>query len=294
MYAVPTKAAVAFYAICLSCHAISLNAESAAVVADAVSNRNNSAVKNTQTSAKVYYYVDDFDRINADTLGNGWLDCKSTTPNSFEPLGVYNHGVVIAKPFTRPGIYDISPWTHELEKKREAGFIFPGIGCAFRETNHKTVAVKVTWSGNFGVDAEPPVLHVEGTPLLYISPDNPRYGFGAWVSELYGLTVVFAGYIASPPENFEVIAGATLSEQHVSGTPREIELRAESPGWVTVWIDGKQVSFDHDYGLKPLKVDPTMIDSTLHGIAVDAHFVHPQDKISVTKSIESVTIEGLN
>ena len=80
-----------------------------------------------------------------------------------------------------------------------------------------TVSVKVTWSGNFGAYADPPLLHVEGTPLLYITPDSPRYGFGAWISELYGYTVVFAGYIASPPEHFEVIATATLPEKHTSG-----------------------------------------------------------------------------
>jgi hypothetical protein len=37
-----------------------------------------------------------------------------------------------------------------------------------------------------------------------------------------------------------------------------------------------------------------MIHSTLHGIAVDAHFVAPQSNIPTIKGIETVTIRSLD
>lgn len=282
------------FAIWLSCTVLVAQSEDGVVISDELIRLENISAKDNQTPGTLvlgYSYSDNFERKNADTLGNDWLDCKSTTPDSFEPLGIYDNGVVVSKPFTRPGKYDDYPWSQEI---LEEGLLLPGIGCAYRDTGTTTVSVKVTWSGNFGAYADPPLLHVEGTPLLYITPDSPRYGFGAWISELYGYTVVFAGYIASPPEHFEVIATATLPEKHTSGEPREIELRTEKPGLVTIWIDGKQVSFHHEYGLKPIQVDPSMVNSTLHGFAVDAHLVHPRDNIPITKSIESIMIEALN
>jgi hypothetical protein len=155
------------------------------------------------------------------------------------------------------------------------------------------VAVKIIWSGHFGRSYPVPVSHVEATPLLYISPENPRFGFGAWFSELFGRIVMYVGYIGAPPENFEVIATARRLGEHTSGTPREVELRAEKVGEVTVWLDGEQVRFDSDIGFSPIKVDPTMIGSTRHGFAVDAHLVDPLSDIPTIKAVEAITITEL-
>ena len=61
-----------------------------------------------------------------------------------------------------------------------------------------------------------------------------------------------------------------------------------------MWVDGQQISFNKGYGLNPLEVDPEMINSTLHGFAVDAHLVDPVSNITTTKAIESIQINPLN
>ena len=235
-----------------------------------------------------FIFTDDFERDNAGDLGGDWLDCATVMPDSFDPLGVYDGGVVISDPYTRPRKYAQPPLAHPGED----GEIVPGIGCAYIDTGATTVSVKMVWSGNYGAEKGPLLFHVESTPLLYVTPSNPRFGFGAWISQLFGVPVVFVGYIASPPENFEVIATARLPE-HKTGTPREIELRAEKPGKVTMWVDGQQLLFNSDE-LAWVDVDPTMIHSTLHGVAVDAHFVAPQSNIPTIKGIETVTIRSLD
>ncbi len=242
-------------------------------------------------SKDTFSFTDEFERKDAATLGNEWLDCHSQKPSAFEPLGIRNGGVVVPNPFTRPGVYDSTPPSGHPPKD---GKLFPGIGCATVETGTTTVSVKVIWSGNWGVEHAPPVSHVEATPLLYVTPSNPRFGFGAWPSELYGKPIIFVGYIAAPVENFEVITYAVLPGKHVTGTPREVELRAEEPGKVTMWVDGQQISFESGIGLAPIEVDPTMIHSTRHGFAVDAHFVNPPTNIPTLKSIEAVTIRALD
>jgi hypothetical protein len=208
-----------------------------------------------------FIFTDDFERDNAGDLGGDWLDCANVMPDSFDPLGVYDGGVVISDPYTRPGKYAQPPLVHPGKD----GEIYPGIGCAYIDTGATTVSVKVVWSGNYGAEKGPLLFHVESTPLLYVTPSNPRFGFGAWISQLFGET----------------------------GTPREIELRAEKPGMVTIWVDGHQLLFNSDE-LAWVDVDPTMIHSTLHGIAVDAHFVAPQLNIPTIKGIETVTIRSLD
>ncbi|CAA0123593.1 Uncharacterised protein [Halioglobus japonicus] len=238
--------------------------------------------------APEFVFSDDFERSNADTLGPQWTDCNSVTPDSYDPLGIYDGGVVISDPFTRPGNYGAPP----LINPAKEGELFPGIGCAFIDTGSTSVSVKIVWSGNHGIESGMPYSHVEATPLLYITPSNPRFGFGTWISELWGQPVVLVGYIVSPPEAFEIIATAVLPA-HESGTPRELELRADEPGKVTMWLDGEQIMFNPG-GVPSVSVDPTMIESTLHGIAVDAHIVAPQSNIPTIKGIETVTIRNLD
>ena len=233
-----------------------------------------------------FYFADDFERKDAPQLGSPWTDCQQQTPSSYEPLGIYEGGVVVTKPKSRPGEYASTPASKEdIEAKK----MVPGIGCAWVDTGAASVSVKIVWSGNHGVDHPPPISHVEGTPLLYISPQHPRYGFGAWISEVWGQSLIFAGYIASPPENFEVIASAIIPE-HTSGENRELEIRSQPGGTATIWLDGEQVSFREGFGLNPLPIDPTMLGSTRHGFAVDAHFVDPVENIPKLKSIESISI----
>jgi len=78
----------------------------------------------------------------------------------------------------------------------------------------------------------------EYTASAYTSPDT-RYGFAAWTAELYGVTVVFTAYIASPPGHLEVIATAILCGTPYQGTLREIALHIENLGLRPVWIDNK-------------------------------------------------------
>lgn len=237
-----------------------------------------------------FLFEDEFDRENAPSLGRDWTDCKSLSPDHFEPLGVYNDGVVVAAPFTRPGIYDETPPSgHPPTDNR----LFPAIGCAVIDTNTTEISVKIVWSGNHGVDHPPPISHVEGTPLLYVTPGNTRFGFGAWFSTLFGVPVIFAGYIGMPVETFEVVATARLPFEHYSGEPREIELRAQEAGKVTVFVDGEQIDFGGDIGLQPFVIDSELAQSTLHGIAVDAHAVDPVENITILKSIERVEIRQI-
>ena len=172
--------------------------------------------------------------------------------------------------------------------------LYPGIGCAFVETGSTSVSVKVMWSGNHGIEPPLPISHVEATPLLYVTPGNSRFGFGAWPTELWGVPIIFAGYIGAPVERFEVVVSAPLPGGHESGTPREIELRADKPGEVTIWVDGQQISFQDGVGLNPIQVDHNLIHSTKHGLAVDAHCVNPSSQVPHLKGIESATIQILN
>lgn len=257
---------------------------------------NLSPARTAAAGKHLFSFSDNFDRPNSDHIGGNWVDCHNDNPANFEPLGIRDGGIVVADPKTRPGMYYPTPpraptapaGAQPSTDKR----LYTGIGCAWMETGATRVSVKILWSGNYGVDHPPPVSHVEATPLLYVSPDNPRYGFGAWTSQLWSRPIFYVGYIGSPPEKFEVIAAGLFPKPHSSGTPREVELRAEQPGKVTVWIDGEQVSLG-EHGLKPLEVDPTMIRSTLHGFAVDAHFVEPVSSTPGIKAIESIQINGL-
>lgn len=237
--------------------------------------------------AGLFSTSDLFQREDAPTIGGIWTDCTEQHPDYFEPLGIYEEGIVIADPFTRPGVYDQAPPSAHPPTE---GRLYPGIGCAFVDTGSTTVTVKVVWSGNHSINHPPPVSHVEATPLLYVTPDNSRFGFGVWPTEIFGLPWMFAGYIGAPVEKFEVVVGARLPQGHKPGTPREIELRAENPGEVTVWVDGEQVFFEDGVGFNAIQVDPKMINSTLHGFAVDAHYVDPPSSIPRIKGIESISI----
>jgi hypothetical protein len=244
-----------------------------------------------QDISPLYSFTDEFERSNAENLGSEWLDCDTLNPDSFEPLGILDGGVVVSNPYTRPGVYDTTPPSAHPPTN---GRLYPGIGCAFVDTGTTTVSVKVIWSGHHGIEHDPPVLHVEATPLLYINPSSPKFGFGAWTSELYGAPVMLLGYVGSPVEKFESVAYARLLDGHISGTPREVELRAEEPGKVTVWVDGEQVKLEPEIGFEPFEVDPSLIDSTNHGFAVDAHLVDPPTSIPTIKSIEAISIKELN
>ena len=237
----------------------------------------------------LFQFSDEFSQQQADNIGKHWTDCHSVTPAHFEPLGILDDGVVVKDPKTRPGVYGTTPTSGHAPTN---GRMYPGIGCAFMETGAKTLSVKVLWSGNHGMEHEAPVSHVEGAPLLFISPDNPRYGFGVWPTELFGRPALLAGYIGSPPELFEVIASGLIGE-HETGKPREVEVRVEKPGEATIWVDGKQVHLYQGFGLNPIPIDKTMINSTLHGFALDAHFVDPVANTPKIKGIESIKIEEL-
>lgn len=127
----------------------------------------------------------------------------------------------------------------------------------------------MVWSGNDGAENGPPVSHVDSTSLLYVTPSNS-------------------------PENSEMPAAARPHEyEHETDMPRVIELMPEQPGKITMWMDGKQLLFNFDE-VAWVEVDPTMIHSTLHRIAVDAHFVAPQKNITTIKGLEAVMVRSLH
>ncbi len=236
-----------------------------------------------------FLVADEFERQNSSSIGGVWTDCSSEHPDLFEPLGIYNGGVVISDPMSRRGVYDISPPCPQALREDH---IYPGIGCAYVDTGFANVSVKVIWSGSHGIE-EHPGSHVEGSPLLHVTPGSSRFGFGAWPSELWGVPIVFAGYIGAPGEKFEVVGTSILRDGHVSGTPRELEIRTVKTGEVTIWMDGKQLSFEGEIGLNPIQIDREMINSTTHGLAVDAHCVTPQSKIPTIKGVESIEIRAV-
>ena len=49
-----------------------------------------------QPCAPAFTFDDDFERDDSASLGDQWTDCKSLIPQHFEPLGVFDGGVVIA------------------------------------------------------------------------------------------------------------------------------------------------------------------------------------------------------
>jgi len=72
----------------------------------------------------------------------------------------------------------------------------------------------------------------------------------------------------------------------------KLSFAREQPGKVTVCVDGKQIEIASGIGA-PIPVDPTMIQSTRHGFAVDAHLVDPPTETKILKAIESFRIRAL-
>jgi hypothetical protein len=243
--------------------------------------------------AATFRLVDDFERENSQALAPPWVDCKSLRPANFEPLGVFDGGVVVADLMTREGEYDGIPHTGNPPKD---GRFYPGIGCAAVDTGTTTVSIRLTWNGHFGKgkpNREEDNIHVEATPLLYVSPETSRFGFGAWTTTLHGSAVLMLGYIGSPPELFEPLGVALLPEKHKAGETFEYELRADRPGEVTLWYKGEQLGLYPDNSLDPVIVDPELASSTWHGFALDAHLVHPVERGPTIKGVEAISIVGL-
>lgn len=230
-------------------------------------------------------WYDTFDRPDG-PLGPAWVDGHEVFPGSFEPLGVYGGAVVVADPMTRPGVYDGLP---SSGNPPTGGRLYPGIGCAWRDTGSTAPRVLVRWAGDVGISER---THIEATPLLHVSPGTARFGFGCWLSEFSeGNGFILAGYIGDPPESFASWMVATHAMSHTDGQPRDFELRS-SGTTVQAFLDGELLTaWSNGYGdTLPLHAD--VQGSTLHGFAVDAHFTDPA-LVPTSPAVLSVRYRGI-
>ena len=248
----------------------------------------------TRATSTVPYFHDAFDRADG-PLGDGWINGHDVMPTVFEPLGIYGGAVVVSDPRARAAD---SAYAADQHSGTGDGKLLESIGCAWRETGSTMVSVKIKWSGNWEYDenAVYPAQsghHAEATPLMYVTPGHPKHGFGAWPSSFAAngdkVPLWIVGYIGNPPEDFNDYVVDTALFTHTDGTPRDIEIRAVAPGQVILLMDGVQVSLG-THGLNPVTIDPELAGSTLHGVAVDSHFVWPRTDVPTTKAIEEVTI----
>lgn len=243
--------------------------------------------------------IDTFSRPNSDNLGFGWTDCNDLNPGSFEPLGIYDGGVVVSNPIARTGVTYDTGWPTSGHPPT-GGRAYYGIGAAARETGSTAVNVKCRWTGNwFYIEPEttPPSRHVEASPLVHVNPASSKYAIGAWTAAIDDLTpLLLVGYLGSPPELFEVVATAAFPNPQpypTDGVQRDIEIRTTGTTY-TVWVDGTQISLSNGYGLGGVPVPLELQGSTVHGFALDAHLVQPLTNVPTLKGIESVTIQGVN
>jgi hypothetical protein len=198
---------------------------------------------------------------NLDVLGNGWVDGHTWDPSVYEPLGIREGGVVISDPQAR-GI----PYGTDQTENPPSDGAYLGIGCAWRQTIHEAPTVKVTWAGYLNPD------HTEGAACINFVPGTSEHCFGVWASEFLGSPALLFATIGNPPEDVDIIAVGGFS--HTEGTPREIEIRSNGTG-ATGWVDGVQVSMSGGYNLNPVPIPSALLGSTMHGLALDCHFVTP-------------------
>lgn len=217
-------------------------------------------------------HIDIFDQGDG-PLSAEWIDAHDELPNSFEPLGIKSGGAVVRVAQSRSGVYEVGPPYPDVIP--QDGKLFHGIGCAYRDFGTRSVSAQVVWNGlwNENVDG----IHVEGTPLIHVTPGTTRFGFGCWLGggdfgagfKLYA----FAGHICDPPEQF---GNYVLGVKEIVGVAHgdDVLVRLESNGEeVRIFInDVEQTSgWAGAAPSYPFPLHESLKYSTMHGFALDAH-----------------------
>lgn len=239
-----------------------------------------------------FTFSDNFDRANG-PLGAPWLTARDFPEcwDNFETPGIYGNGVAVTGNFQRQGVYaadeSLSP---PVGKTMHNGITWAAI-----ETQRRSASVSVVWTGNRGFGN--PNSHVEGAPLVKITPGSKRLGVGCWVSDFAGAPVLLVGYIGNPPElaaqgDQPLLTATGMPGGHVSGTPRTIRVDAIQAGatcGIKVYVDGAQVSFPV-HGTNAIPIHPELCKATLHGFALDAHRVLPVSTVPTKIGINSFSL----
>ncbi len=237
------------------------------------------------------------------TERGGWLTGPAY---DYDPIGVDSGALRDLDPYARRGVSTSPPFEPEVPPEDAVhppvdGMIHPGIGWAGRRMpDGYQPDVEVTWAGLWDIHEG---HHIEATPLLWIDPTNPLGGLGCWPitigydDESPGIPVGMVGFIGSPPELFATASAPTLGSfafSHTDETPRRIRIRLTDADAVEVLIDDVSVwsrSLSHS-SFTSLATFDDLMESNLHGVALDAHLVRPVSQIPDLDGALDVTFHG--
>lgn len=171
------------------------------------------------SDVNVLPFSDTFDRVDG-PLSDGWME-GSAIGHNYSKLGIYGKAVSMVGPMIRKGKYPL-PGNKSATGgcyQVTAGEIYPGIGCAWRETGATSITVTVRWSGLWSFPH-----HIEAAPLLHVTPGTRSFGIGIWPSILYNKPVLFIGTIGNPGRFFNPMDAAVFN--HTDGQAREIGVQS--------------------------------------------------------------------
>jgi len=221
-------------------------------------------------------WIDGFRRANGD-LGLDWIDIKTLAPNSYEPVGVYNHGVVCLDAKTRPGVYAADQLTEPGDLDGE---LYYGIGGAVRETGSTEIRIDCNYNGLW----TPPV-HTEGGPLFHVTPGTDAFGFGYWLTIVSGNGILAVGDLGDPPEEWAPVGAVAFPVTE----GEDVTIGGYSNGTgILSYINGIQIPMS-PFGLDPIPVPVELQESTLHGFCFDTHLVDDYLDVPTTIVHKSVS-----
>jgi hypothetical protein len=194
-------------------------------------------------------HVEMWNPSGATPLPAFWTDYSTVFPEAFTPLGVLDGWVVC----TDAGL---------------PGGEFTGIGCAGHDFGVTDIEILVWWSG---------IFKMEVGPLLSIVPAEPELGIGSWTTTAAELPspefgVMLSGTIGNPPSDFGSQGGNIFPR--FDDVTRAVLVRKVGDV-MTVFMDGLH--------LQTYTCPATLINSTIHGFAIDTHN-NPVDNIPLIGS----------
>lgn len=223
------------------------------------------------------------------TLKPGW---RTGDVADYDRIGVDSGAVRDLDPYSRRGVMTSPPYETIVDPENAVhppvdGTIHHGIGFYGRDMGTWRPDVEITWSGLWDIHEG---HHIEVTPRLWIDDENTLAGFGAWpITILYdesspGVPTFVIGFIGSPPEIFgsptaPLIGSVAFS--HTDGVPRKIRLRVNESDVVQLLLDDVVIwsrALSHA-SFTSLSDFATLQQSTVHGLAIDAHLVRPISSI---------------